>query len=139
MSFNLINIYIIIWAVCPSVCLSMGNGQVEIQTTQPIPNISTFLKWEKINGFNKAKLPKVNLFQTFKNFMSLHKLVAPLVIKISKYLITLLPYSKKYYFSNLPAKHILNFWWHKHSKLSCLKISPFTSSQKPVSYLFIEA
>jgi hypothetical protein len=37
----------------------MGKGQIEIQTAQPIPFISTFLKSEKLNGFNKAICRKI--------------------------------------------------------------------------------
>jgi hypothetical protein len=41
--FHTLHIYVIIF--CPSVCLSGCNGQIEIKTVHPIPNISTDLKF----------------------------------------------------------------------------------------------
>jgi hypothetical protein len=37
----------------------MGNGQVEIKTVHPTPNISTDLKAPFKNGFNKAICRKI--------------------------------------------------------------------------------
>ena len=39
--------------------MSMGNGQVEIKTVHPTPNISTDLKAPFKNGFNKAICRKI--------------------------------------------------------------------------------